>query len=102
MNIALPILLLVFGALTLWILNESALKWYIKTACISVFCAFTIIFWTTIHTFLGWPANEEDMPNKIMIHWVIVKEPNKIKATNLIFDIIIKIILHLKTYKQKY
>ena len=77
MNIALPILLLVFGGLTFWILNESKLKWYLKTACITTFCLFTIIFWTSIHTFLRWPADEEDVPNKILIHWVIVKEPNK-------------------------
>jgi hypothetical protein len=77
MNIALPILLLVFGGLTFWVLNESALKWYIKTACISVFCIFTVIFWTSIHTFLGWPALENDMPEKVLIHWAIIKEPNK-------------------------
>ena len=63
--------------MTFWILNESKLKWYLKTACITTFCLFTIIFWTSIHTFLGWPADEEDVPNKILIHWVIVKEPNK-------------------------
>ena len=77
MNIALPILLLAFGGLTFWVLNESALKWYIKTACISVFCIFTIIFWTSIHTFLGWPALESDVPEKVLIHWGIIKEPNK-------------------------
>jgi hypothetical protein len=77
MNIALPILLLAFGGLTFWILNESLLKWYIKTACISIFCIFTIIFWTSIHTFLGWPALESDVPEKVLIHWVIIKEPNK-------------------------
>ena len=77
MNIALPILLLAFGGLTFWVLNESLLKWYIKTACISVFCIFTIIFWTSIHTFLGWPALEGDVPEKVLIHWVIIKEPNK-------------------------
>ena len=77
MNIALPILLLLFGGLSFWVLNESSLKWYIKTVCISIFCLFTIIFWTSIHTFLGWPALEEDMPEKIVMHWVIVKEPNK-------------------------
>ena len=80
MNIALPILLLVFGGLTFWILSESSLKWYFKTACISVFCLFTVIFWTTIHTFLGWPADQKDMPNKILVHWVIIKEPNKLKG----------------------
>ena len=78
MNIALPILLLVFGGLSFWILTESTVKWYIKTACISIFCLFTVIFWSTIHSFLGWPANEQDMPEKILIHWVIIKEPNKL------------------------
>ena len=78
MNIALPILLLVFGGLSFWVLNESKLKWYFKTACISVFCLFTVIFWTSIHTFLGWPALEDDMPEKALIHWVIIKEPNKL------------------------
>lgn len=77
MNIALPILLLVFGGMTFWVLTESKLKWYFKTACISVFCIFTVIFWSSIHTFLGWPALEDDMPDKVLIHWVIIKEPNK-------------------------
>ena len=77
MNIALPILLLAFGGLTFWVLTESALKWYFKAACISAFCIFTIIFWSAIHTFLGWPALEDDVPEKVLIHWAIVKEPNK-------------------------
>ena len=79
MNVALPILLLVFGGLSFWILTESTVKWYVKTACITIFCFFTIVFWTSIHTFLGWPANQEDMPQKVLLHWVIVKEPNKVK-----------------------
>ena len=77
MNIALPILLLVIGGLTFWILNESKLKWYFKTSLITTFCLFTIVFWTSIHTFLGWPALQKDMPEKSLIHWVIIKEPNK-------------------------
>jgi len=77
MNIALPILLLVFGGLSFWVLNESKLKWYFKTACITTFCLFTVVFWSSIHTFLGWPALEDDMPEKVLIHWVIIKEPNK-------------------------
>ena len=77
MNIALPILLLVFGALTFWVLSESSLKWYLKVACITTFCVFTTIFWSSIHSFLGWPANESDIPEKVLTHWVIIKEPNK-------------------------
>ena len=82
MNIALPILLLVFGGLTFWVLTESSLRWYLKAACISVFCVFTIVFWSSIHTFLGWPALEDDMPEKIAIHWVIIKEPNNLTKFN--------------------
>jgi len=78
MNIALPVLLLVFGGLSFWVLNESKLKWYFKTICISTFCVFTIVFWSSIHTFLGWPALEKDVPDKVLLHWVIIKEPNKI------------------------
>ena len=77
MNIALPVLLLVFGGLTFWLLTESQLKWYLKAACISVFCIFTIIFWSSIHTFLGWGAEQKSLPEKILVHWVIIKEPNK-------------------------
>ena len=82
MNIALPVLLLVFGGLTFWVLNESSLKWYFKTASISAFCVFTVIFWSAIHTFLGWPALENDMPEKVVLHWVIIKEPNKLTKSN--------------------
>ena len=82
MNIALPLLLLIFGGLTLWLLAESQLKWYFKTVCIATFCLFTIIFWSSIHSFLGWPAGEDDMPEKILIHWVIIKEPNKFTEFN--------------------
>ena len=82
MNIALPILLLIFGGLTFWILTESAVKWYFKATCISVFCIFTIVFWSAIHTFLGWPALEDDMPEKVLIHWAIIKEPNKFTKSN--------------------
>lgn len=77
MSIALPILLLTFGTLTFWLLSESSVKWYFKTACIATFCIFTIVFWSTIHSYLGWPALKSDMPEKVLIHWVIVKEPNK-------------------------
>lgn len=76
MNIALAVLLLVLGGLTLWLLSESSLKWYFKSICITIFCSFTVVFWSATHSYLGWPARAKDMPEKVLIHWVIVKEPN--------------------------
>jgi len=81
MNVALPILLLVFGGLTLWLLTESTIRWYFKASCIVAFCTFTVIFWTTIYTFLGWPAHEDDVPEIVLIHWVIIKEPDKLSGS---------------------
>ena len=78
MNITLPILLLVIGAISFWCLNESTLKWYVKTGLITLFCGFTIFFHSSIHTFLGWAADQDDIPDKMAIHWVIIKEPNKL------------------------
>ena len=82
MNIELPILLLVFGGLSFWVLSESKLKWYFKTACITTFCIFTVVFWSSIHSFLGWAALEEDIPEKVVIHWIVFKEPNKFTKFN--------------------
>ena len=78
MNITYALLLLIFGGLTLWLLTESRLKWYIKGVCISTFCIFTLVFWSSVHTFLGWPARDTDMPEKVKVHWVVIKEPNKL------------------------
>ena len=78
MTVTLPILLLIFGGLTFWVLNESKLKWYFKSACITTFCVFTVVFWSSIHTFLGWPALEQDVPDKVLLHWAVIKEPNKL------------------------
>ena len=78
MTVTLPILLLIFGGLTFWVLNESKVKWYFKSACITTFCVFTVVFWSSIHTFLGWPALEQDVPDKVLLHWAVIKEPNKL------------------------
>lgn len=78
MNIAYGVLLLIIGGLTLWLLTESKIKWYVRTGCITAFCLFTFIFWNTVHGFLGWPARDSDLPDKVKIHWVVVKEPDKL------------------------
>ena len=45
---------------------------------IASFCAFTIFFYTQIHSFLGWAAEQDDIPDKMSVHWIIIKEPNKL------------------------
>lgn len=81
MNITYGVLLLIIGGLTLWLLTESKIRWYIKTGCITVFCIFTLLFWNTVHDFLGWPAQSNAIPEKVKIHWIIIQEPDKITET---------------------
>lgn len=78
MNIAFCLLILIFGGLTLWLLSESLIRWFLKIAYILVFCVFVVIFWSASHTFLGWPAREADLPEVVNIHWVIIKEPSEL------------------------
>jgi len=78
MNITFSLLLLVIGALTLWLLIESKIKWYLKMLCISTFCLLSVVHWQSLTSFLGHPALAEDMAEKVMIHWVVVREPAKL------------------------
>jgi hypothetical protein len=74
MIITIPLLLLIFGALAFWILIESKLSIILKLICISLFSLFTVQFYFSIESFLGWAA--KDMPEKMLIHWITIKEPN--------------------------
>jgi len=80
MNVAFPILFLVLGGLSFWLLVESKLKWWIKVVLISTFCLFTVGFWMSMHSFLGWSADGKYIPEKVSVHWAIVKEPNKLSG----------------------
>ena len=66
MNIALPILLLVFGGLSFWLLTESKVRWHLKISCIVTFCVFTVIFWSTIHS----PRIETRSVEDFMVTWI--------------------------------
>jgi uncharacterized membrane protein YgcG len=75
---ALALLLLTSGALAFWLLVESKLSWIFKIISISLFCVGTIVFYLSLSSFLGWAAMDKDLPEKVSIHWVVVKEPSKI------------------------
>jgi hypothetical protein len=76
MSIALPIFLLICGLISFWLLADSKVSWLFKIPAITIFCAFTIVFFLSIASFLGWSALEKDLPEKVSIHWVVIKEPS--------------------------
>lgn len=75
MNVTFSLLLLIAGALTLWLLIESKVRWYLKLVCISTFCLMSVIHWSSLSSFLGHPAYAEDMSEKVRLHWVVIHEP---------------------------
>lgn len=81
MTVALPIFLLICGLISLWLLVESKIAWWFKIASIACYCLFTATFLYSISSFLGWAALERDLPEKVGIHWVVVKEPSPIQRS---------------------
>lgn len=75
-TVTLPILFLILGGLTFWLLVESKLSYIFKSLVIVLFCTFSISLYSSFPTFLGWGAREQDIPEIIHIHSVIIKEPN--------------------------
>jgi hypothetical protein len=76
MNIALPILLLCLFSLSFWLLVESKVKWVFKTILILGYLSFTIFFYQSISSFLGWGADSKQLPKIISVRSVVIKEPN--------------------------
>lgn len=93
---ALALLLLVSGFLAFWLLIESKLSWIFKIVSISLFCFATIVFYFSLSSFLGWSAMDKDLPEKISIHWVVIKEPSKITSDKG------RIYLLLEAFRTKY
>lgn len=76
MTIALPILLLCLFVVSFWVLADSAVKWQVKTGIILGFCFFTVVFYQSTTSFLGWGAPPRALPEILSIRSVVVKEPN--------------------------
>lgn len=77
MSITIPILLLLFFALSFWLLSDSKVKNFWKIVAISSFFVFSIIFWFTSESILGYPAKIKSLPEVINIVGVKVEEPNQ-------------------------
>ena len=76
MDIVLPVFLVIILALSLWALADSKIKWYLKSLVIICLLSFSWIFYSSMHTFLGWGANQKDLPEVLTIRNIVIEEPN--------------------------
>lgn len=77
MNISLSILLLCLFSLSFWVLSESRVKLYLKVLLVVGFSFFTVVFYNSTVSFLGWGTPPKELPEILSIRSVVVKEPNQ-------------------------
>ena len=65
----------------LWFVIGARGNWAIKMLAIFVTLMFSLNIARSLDNLAGWPSSEE-LPAKFIIHWVLVKEPNKILKTD--------------------
>lgn len=78
MSISLSILLLCLFSLSFWVLASSNVKWQLKVLLIVGFSFFTVAFYNSTISFLGWGAPPRALPEILSIRSVVVKEPNRV------------------------
>lgn len=69
--------LLFLGGIIFWLLVESKVHTLFKILMTSIFCVFTIGFFSGLSSFLGWAANDKNLPEIVTIVAANIKEPNK-------------------------
>lgn len=79
MVLGLTLAFLLMAACILWFVIGAKGFVPIKIAAIIIGCGFSIAVFNSLHSYKGWPS-VEDTPNKFMIKWVVVNEPDKSKG----------------------
>ena len=74
--IGIPLTFLVLCAIGLWMIIFSKGFWALKTLFITFCLYFSFAMWFSLSDLSGW-ATSVSMPQKSIIHWVLVQEPSK-------------------------
>jgi hypothetical protein len=82
MNILLPISVLFFTSIILWFLVSISRRYLLLATVVVLTSIFTISLWQGVINTMGWAAPEHLMPNKFVIHWVYVLEPDSFRGVN--------------------
>jgi hypothetical protein len=76
MNLILPISVLFFASLLLWFMISISKRYLLLAVIVAMTSIFTVSLWEGVINTMGWAAPEDAMPNKFMVHWVYVLEPD--------------------------
>ena len=67
---------IILSTILLWFVIGSKGRWGAKTAAIFITLMFSLNIVRSLGNLSGWPAHEK-LPEKFLVHWVMVEEPNK-------------------------
>lgn len=74
--LGIPLAFLIVSSLVLWFIIGSKGHWFVKAATIAGVLLFSLTLWHSTGDLAGW-SSDEPLPERFLIHWMIVKEPNK-------------------------
>jgi len=76
MSVGVGLGFVLIGTLVLWFIIGSRGNWLSKAVVIFASLYFCLSVGFSIKDYMGWPT-EEDLPNKFVVHWVVIEEPDK-------------------------
>jgi hypothetical protein len=82
MNLIFPISVLFFASLVLWFMISLSRRYVLLAVIVAITSLFTVALWDGVVNTMGWAAPESAMPNKFMVQWVYVLEPDSARDIN--------------------
>lgn len=80
--IGISITFVVISAMCLWFIILGKGYWWLKGIMVSIVLYFSFGLWYSVSSLSGWPT-EQNLPEKFMVHWALVKEPSKLNSSDL-------------------
>tara|TARA_Y100000034_G_C6840923_1_gene380465 strand:+ start:252 stop:965 length:714 start_codon:yes stop_codon:yes gene_type:complete len=76
-SVGVPIAFGIMLFLLLWLIIYTEGKWFLKLAAVAATLFFSVSLWHSVDSMLGLPS-ETQLPEKFLVHWIVVEEPNKV------------------------
>lgn len=71
---------IIMVAVMLWFIIGGRGYWFVKLLAAGFMLYFSLSMWASLSSLLGWPCNQ-NLPEKFLVHWVVVLEESKIADT---------------------
>jgi hypothetical protein len=75
-TIGIPIAFILLSSVLLWFVIGSKGNWFIKACAIALTLSFSLVLWNSLTSLEGWPA-EQQLPEKFVLHWAVIREGSK-------------------------